>query len=95
MLPTDSEFLTAYLLIAVVAILLSFRIKQFPKQLMTYFHVLSFTCYLGLLTYCYSDAKNFQGGGSLLVLFYSLLFPVTQLFIFLVEFIIYLIKADK
>ncbi|MEL6560364.1 MAG: hypothetical protein AAFQ94_19395 [Bacteroidota bacterium] len=95
MLPTDSEFLKAYLLIAIVVVLISFRIKNFPKQLMTYFHTLLFTFYVGLLAYFFMDAENFQGGGSLVALFYSALFPAVQLFIFFIEYIIHLIKADR
>jgi hypothetical protein len=89
MFPTDSEFLILYFFYLLIGFVLIFgtffsiKYKSFSKINLVVFFV--YTVLFGLL---YSDKSNFEGGSSLVVLFYSGMFIFLHV-LFLIIFGIY------
>jgi len=89
MIPTDSEFSIMYLIYGIVFVLILLGLS-FRQKRVFYLHLLVFLVYTAFMIYIFSDEENFKGGGSLVVLFYGFLFPITH---FCIYGIIQIIKA--
>ena len=89
MIPTDSEFSMMYLIYGIVFLLILLGL-WFKQRRVFYLHLFVFLLYTAFMIYVFSDGENFKGGGSLVVLFYGILFPVIHLCIYR---IIQIIKA--
>jgi hypothetical protein len=81
MIPTDSEFTMLYLLYGIVFLLIVLGLFVTQKR-EYYIHLFVFIIYTSLMIYIFSDKENFKGGGSLVVLFYGILFPIVHLCIY-------------
>jgi len=72
MFPTDSEFLILYFFYLLIGVILiygaffSIKNKNFSK-----INLVVFFLYTVLFSLIFSDASNFEGGSSLVVMFYS------------------------
>ena len=89
MIPTDSEFSMLYLNYGTVFFLILLGL-WFRQKKVFYIHLFVFLLYTFFMIYIFSDEENFKGGGSLVVLFYGILFPIIHLCIY---GIIQIIKA--
>lgn len=89
MIPTDSEFSMMYLIYGIVFLLILLGLR-FKQKRVFYLHLFVFLLYTAFMIYIFSDEENFKGGGSLVVLFYGILFPIVHLCIY---GIIQIIKA--
>lgn len=96
MLPWDEEFVMVYafhllaLLVIGVKLIYSNRKKTFA------IHAIIFAIYLIFNISLFMDDSNFQGGGSLVVLFYSGISPLVHLIILLIqETIAFVLKQSK
>lgn len=89
MIPTDSEFSIMYLIYGIVFLLILLGL-WFRQKRVFYIHLFVFLLYTAFMIYSFSDDENFKGGGSLVVLFYGILFPIVHLCIY---GIIQIIKA--
>ncbi|CAL2103704.1 conserved membrane protein of unknown function [Tenacibaculum sp. 190130A14a] len=90
MIPTDSEFTRLYFIygITLILILCGLIFKSNKKEY--WCHFICYALYTAFMAYVFSDEENFSGGGSLVVLFYGLAFPVVH---FIIYGIIRLIKS--
>ena len=89
MIPTDSEFSIMYLIYGIVFLLILLGLWLRHNRVF-YIHLFVFLIYTVFMIYIFSDYENFKGGGSLVVLFYGILFPISHLCIY---GIIQIIKA--
>ena len=89
MIPTDSEFSMLYLNYGTVFFLILLGL-WFRQKKVFYIHLFVFLLHTFFMIYIFSDEENFKGGGSLVVLFYGILFPIIHLCIY---GIIQIIKA--
>lgn len=83
MLPLDFEFIGLYLLYFVMGMGLLVGM-YFGKTKSWKIHALIYLFYSMIMVWLFSEPQNFQGGSSLLVLFYGVLFPVIHLSIVMV-----------
>ncbi|WP_298321329.1 hypothetical protein [uncultured Aquimarina sp.] len=82
MIPTDSEFSMLYVLYGITLILILCGLLFRPNRKEFWVHLLFYSLYAGLMIYVFSDKQNFSGGGSLVVLFYGFIFPISHLIIY-------------
>ncbi len=54
----------------------------FKQKRIFYLHLFVFLLYTAFMVYISSGEENFKGGGSLVVLFYGILFPIVHLCIY-------------
>ncbi|WP_299315274.1 hypothetical protein [uncultured Aquimarina sp.] len=93
MIPTDSEFSMLYIAYAIVLILIVFGLFFKSNKKEFWIHLIFYSLYAGLMIYVFSEKENFQGGGSLVVLFYGFIFPILHLVIYgIIKLIKYLRK---
>ena len=81
MIPTDSEFSMLYLIYGIVFLLILLGL-WFRQKRVFYIHLFVFLLYTVFMIYIFSDEENFKGGGSLVVFFYGILFPIVHLCIY-------------
>lgn len=81
MIPIDSEFSIMYLIYGIVFLLILLGL-WFRQKRVFYIHLFVFLLYTSFMIYIFSDEENFKGGGSLVVLFYGILFPIVHLCIY-------------
>ena len=94
MIPTDSEFLMLYFIYGTVLLLVLLGL-WFRQKKVFYIHLFVFLLYTVFMIYIFNDEENFKGGGSLVVLFYGILFPVVHLCIYGIIQIIRAILKNK
>ena len=82
MIPTDGEFSMLYLVYGIVLILILCGLFFTTNKKEFWAHLIFYALYTGLMIYVFSDKENFSGGGSLVVLFYGFIFPISHLIIY-------------
>jgi len=82
MIPLDNDFILMYSVYGLLFIflLLGLYLKKESKAFKN--NLLFFIAYSLVLSFFFLDKSNFQGGSSLVVLFYGMLFLLAHLFIF-------------
>ena len=78
MIPIDNEFSFLYLIYISTLVLIVYGLVSRPNKREYRAHLLFYICYTGLMMYVFSDKENFSGGGSLVLLFYGLFFPLAH-----------------
>ena len=95
MVPTDSEFLMLYMLYGITLCLIIIGLCLTSRKLEFGIHIIMFLFYSGLMLYVFSDKENFTGGGSLVILFYGILFPIVHLGVYGIVTIIRRLKKNN
>lgn len=82
MIPTDSEFTMLYLFYGITLISILCGLLFTPNEKEFWGHLAFYSLYTGLMIYVFSDKESFSGGGSLVVLLYGFVFPISHFIIY-------------
>ena len=93
MIPTDSEFSMLYFFYGVILLLILYGLLFTPNNKEFRYHLIFYSLYAGFMVYVFNDKENFNGGASLVVLFYGFVFPIIHLLVYgIIKLIKYLRK---
>jgi hypothetical protein len=92
MIPNDNEFSFLYFLYLCFLIFLLLETLNSKNKKIYKTNLFIYSCYTLFMLYLFTDENNFKGGGSLLILFYGLLFiciHIILLFLYKIFLIVY------
>ena len=85
MLPWDEEFASVYGLHLLVFLIVSIKLVYSNRKKIFAIHAIIMIAYVIVNLFLLTDESNYQGGGSLVVLFYSGISPLIHLIILLIQ----------
>lgn len=89
MFPVDSEFIAVYTLYSLMLFVIIYGMTSSKYKSFYKWNLLMFIIYIVVAVFVFLDPENFEGGDSLVVLFYSLLLVLIH-FMAIICFYIYL-----